>query len=235
MSRQPQILVTWLLLLLALSTCQVQSPQSRSMLAEVVAQTPAAKSVNPWSAILKTIAAPRGWRVAPCDGDAPFLCAESNREVLGTVELQRWSLEQLPDFRKQLTEAGLTPGTIDLHSAQQQAKLQTALRQWVEQYYSFFRENRRREYGNQIRFVTQPPQPVAIGQLTGLKYGFIGQRRSGGVHEQQVGYVAFDGKTLYVIATGYDPQAETTTFKRLQDLQTFLPFLTQTLTALQLP
>ncbi len=204
-----------------------QADLSRSAIAATV-------NSNPWQAILGSTTTLNRWRVKPCEGTAPFLCATFNHKTLGSVELQTYSLAQHPAFQKMLTKVGIPVGTTDYRSIARQTQLKRALQMWVNDYYAVISKDRRAVYGNGGAFVTSKPQTAKVGQLQGLQYGFSGRDRTGKIREQQIGYVAFDGKKLYVITTAYDVSGLPGGFKSLRDLQQFEPLLTRTVSGLKL-
>ncbi|HEY9845998.1 MAG TPA: hypothetical protein V6D03_07355, partial [Candidatus Caenarcaniphilales bacterium] len=189
-----------------------------------------------WKTILGEAPTPVSWQVQPCDaGNGPLLCVFAKGKLLGTVEGGIYPLESLPDFQKMLVKAGMPPGSMNIESSQPKAKVLMALRAWAADYYTSFAKDRQLEYGNKVTFSAQEPKEVLVGKLPGLRYGFSGLKRGGGVHEQHLGYVAFAGKALYVITTGFDPLSETGTFKTLQTFQRFEPYLSRIVAGLQLP
>ncbi|WP_017315524.1 hypothetical protein [Mastigocladopsis repens] len=191
---------------------------------------------NIWKSILGKTAAPYGWRVAACDGNAPLLCVSSNRKILGTVEMGVYPLENQPNFQQMLAKAGIPPSSkVDYQSPKYQTQLASALKLWVSDHYSSLEKDRRGVYGDRIVFSAQSPQQVPFGKLQGMRYGFSGIKRGGGLHEQHLGYVAFDGKALYVITTAFDPASETGKFEKLGNFQTFEPYLSTNVKGLSLP
>ena len=97
------------------------------------------------------------------------------------------------------------------------------------------RKTVRAEYGKEITFSAYPPQPVPIGKLQGIRYGFAGLKEQGGVKEQHIGHVAFDGSKLYVITTAFDPGTQTGKFEQLENLAIFQPYLYAIASDLRLP
>jgi hypothetical protein len=87
-----------------------------------LADTKAAHS-NPWQWVLGETAAPPGWQVEPCPGEAPFLCVIKNGELIGTVELQRWDVAQMPILQAQFRDLGLTPGLLTFANPEDTAKV----------------------------------------------------------------------------------------------------------------
>lgn len=249
MSRLTRIALRWipvaiapLSLCLLLIACSSKAPQaaqpSQTASSQSATLTPITPTIPPklsWQELLGNTTAPQGWQVRPCEGDGPFLCV-FNREVwVGSLEMSVYPLENLPDFQKILSKTGATSGSGNAQTRQEQAQRLNALKAWVADYYAFFSSNRQPEYGTQITFSAQEPQVVMVGPLQGLRYGFTGQKPDGTLHEQQVGFVAFDGAKLYVISTGFDPLSETGTFKRLEDFREFEPYLAQLVANIKLP
>ncbi|MBW4576710.1 MAG: hypothetical protein KME08_15655 [Aphanothece sp. CMT-3BRIN-NPC111] len=187
-----------------------------------------------WQTILGPTPAPARWKALPCDLPI-FLCVSENKKQVGTVELLVFPLDSLPDFQRMLTEAGIPPGSVNYQSPKYKAQVLTALRAWVAEYYAFFEENRKPEYGDQVTFSPRTPEEITVGKLPGLRYGFSGIEQGGSVREQQLGHVAFDGSRLYVIATAFDPAAETTKFDTVESLRRFEPYLLKIVSGLRLP
>lgn len=194
------------------------------------------REINLWTRALGTTKMPAPWRVAPCDrrSKAPLLCVYDQNTLVGTVEMGTFLLSSRADLRKKLTDAGI-PAKANYADPKYRSRVMTALKGWVEDYYATFKHDRASEYGKTITFTAQPPTQVAIGKLTGLRYGFAGLKPNKDIHEQHLGYVAFDGSTLYVITTAFDAMSETGKFKTLEDFQRFEPHLTKLLPKLQLP
>lgn len=194
------------------------------------------REVNIWTRALGVTKMPSPWRVVPCNSKskAPLLCVYDRDTLSGTVEMGTFLLSSRSDLKKKLTDAGI-PAKADYADPQYRSRVVTALKAWVNDYYATFKHDRAAKYGTTIAFTTQPPTPVTIGKLAGLRYGFAGLKQNKDIHEQHIGYVAFDGSTLYVITTAFDDASETGKFKTLEDFQRFEPQLTKLLPKLQLP
>lgn len=190
---------------------------------------------NIWQTILKPVPLPAPWSVKPCEGNAPLLCVFNADRWVGTIELAIYTLESLPDFQQMLRSAGLSSGQVTLSNPTHQAQIFTALRAWVSDYYGFFSKNRESEYGANVTFLSQMPLEVSVGDLAGLSYGFSGVESIGGIRESHVGFVAFDGKALYVITSAFDPLSETGAFETLSDFQGFEPYFSTLIGSLKLP
>jgi hypothetical protein len=206
-----------------------------------VGQAKAASNLQPnaaniWKSILGKTSAPSGWNVVACDGNASLLCVYSTGKLLGTVELGVYPLENQLNFQQMLVKAGVPPtSNMDDQSPKYQTQLATALKLWVEDHYSVLEKDRRSVYGKGILFSAQSPQQVSIGKLQGMRYGFSGIKQRGGVKEQHLGYVAFDGKALYVITTAFDPGSKTGTFEKLENLRSFESYLSTIVKGVSLP
>ena len=208
---------------------------------KVVKPTTVAKLPNPsegniWQKILGDSAAPTNWQVAACEGNAPLLCISSKGKRLGTVEINVYPLANNEDFRKKLVAAGIpTASQVDYQSSKYQTQVLPVLKAWVADHYAAFAKDRQGKYGKEITFSSYPPQPVPVGKLQGIRYGFAELKQQGGVEEQHIGHVAFDGSKLYVITTAFDPDTQTGKFEKLEDLAIFQPYLYAIASDLHLP
>ncbi|MEH2157920.1 hypothetical protein [Nostoc sp.] len=202
----------------------------------IVTKLPNPDEGNIWQKILGNAAAPTNWQVAACEGNAPLLCVSSEGKRLGTVEINVYPLANNEDFRKKLVAAGIPTGSqVDYQSSQYQAQVLPVLKAWVADHYAAFAKDRQGEYGKEITFSTYPPQPVPVGKLQGIRYGFAGLKQQGGVQEQHIGHVAFDGSKLYVITTAFDTGTQTGKFDKLENLAIFQPYLYAIAADLHLP
>ncbi len=213
---------------------QVSTPQAAAKLSQttsVATPTPG----NIWTRILGNTAAPPGWNVTPCDGNAPLLCIASDNKKLGSVSMEIYPLEKQPLFQKMLIAAGIPTGVkIDYQNPNYQTKVTSALNAWITDGYVKLSKDRQSSYSDRVTFSSYPPQPVTIGKLQGLRYGFAGINKSGGIQEQNLSYVAFDGNALYVINTAFDPTTKGK-FEKLENFAVFEPFMSAIAANLKLP
>jgi hypothetical protein len=181
---------------------------------------------NIWQKILnQNSTVPNGWQIAPCPGNAPLLCVSSQRKVLGTVEIGVYPVSKEPNFQKHLTEAGIPFGTQpDYKNFDNQTQVLTALKAWAADYYTSVSQDRQKGYGNKITFSTHPIQEVSVGKLPGISYGFTSIKQEGSLEEQHLSHAAYDGTSLYVINTSFDPGGETGKFDKLENLLIFQPY-----------
>jgi hypothetical protein len=222
---------------LVASAARAQPPQPALMLAQqpsVITQ-PSIRSSNVWKRVLGSVAVPSPWKVAACPGTTPLLCVSYQGKLVGTVEIGAHPLDSRADFKKMLKNAGLPSSSVNIQNPKNRDRIIIALKDWVADYYTFFKQDRKTEYGNELRFATQTPQVLPVGSLTGVSYGFAGVTKAGEVQEQRLGYVAFDGRILYVITTAFDSDASTGSFGKLEDLQRFEPYLKGVIGRLRLP
>lgn len=195
-----------------------------------------ASTGNLWKKILGSTPTPNGWQVAPCEGNAPLLCVSSQGKVLGTVEIGVYPVKNHPDFQNNLSSAGIPlDSKVNYQSPEHQKPLLTALNTWVADFNTTLAEDRQVSYKNNIVFSAHPPQQTSVGQLTGVRYGFVGIKKEGGVQEQHIGHVTFDGNNLYVITTAFDPGSGTGKFEKLENLAIFQPYLSAIAADLKLP
>ncbi|BAZ13291.1 hypothetical protein NIES4071_51300 [Calothrix sp. NIES-4071] len=222
----------------------VQPRPTQSSLTPSVTATPASAVItqpsqppgNIWKSVLRTTMAPVGWDVAPCKGDEPFLCVSSNGKTLGSVEMEIFPLSQQPKFLNMLITAGIPKGVkIDYQNPSYQDKIRQALDTWVTDEYAVLTKERLNSYAGKVNFSGYPPQKANIGKLQGVRYGFTGLKREGGVQEQHLKYVAFDGNSLYVINTAYDLTSKSGKFDKYENLAVFEPFLSEITSKLNLP
>lgn len=210
------------------STTKVAQPSA-------LVKLPSSSEGNIWKKILGKTAAPTGWQVAACEGNAPLLCISSKEELLGTVEIGVYPLANNQDFQKQLVAAGIPPSSGVEYQTTYQTQVLTALKAWVADYYTGLLKDRQSGYGKQIIFSVYPAQTVSIGKLQGIRYGFTGIKQQGGVQEQHISHAVFDGTTLYVITTAFDPGSQTGKFEKLENLAIFQPYLYAIAAELRLP
>ena len=195
---------------------------------------PTADPNMPWTAdnifntILGPTPAPEGWQVQPCEGEAPWLCISDGQDIVGYVELIVYPLDTHPDFQAILAELGLEPGT-----ELQPDDARAALAALAQDYLDIIREDRQITYPDDA-FIPVEPEPVQVGQLPGLAFGFVRQNTAGEVQERYLNFNAFDGHVIYWLTAPYDP-ANVTTFVSDEALTQFEPNLREIIAGLLLP
>ena len=191
---------------------------------------------NTWQKILGTTPTPNGWEVTPCEGNASLLCVLSQGEVLGTVEIGVYPVKNNANFQKNLADAGIPlDSQLDYQSPDYQNKLLIALNAWVADLNTTFLQERQNSHENQIVFSAYPPQQASVGKLQGIRYGFVGIKPEGGVKEQHISHVAFDGTSMYIITTAFAPDFQTGKFDQIEHLAIFQPYFSAIASNLKLP
>jgi hypothetical protein len=200
---------------------------------------------NIWSNLIQDTALPPGWKINPCENNNSLLCVTANGKSLGTVEMGILPLETQPNFQKMLLEAGIPPSpNLNYQSPKYITQVTTALNTWVKNHYGVLAKSRKYVYDDKLKtgktadgtlFSAYPLQKAQVGKLQGIRYGFAGIKQKGGVQEQHTGYVAFDGKALYLINTAFDPASSTGNFEKLENLSVFQPYLNAVVANLKLP
>ncbi|BAZ40047.1 hypothetical protein NIES4101_60080 [Calothrix sp. NIES-4101] len=214
------------------------SPNSKSEITPQVQTVVGFKPIegNVWKRILGKTSAPTGWNVAPCEGDAPFLCVSAEGKNLGSVEMLIYPLQTQPKLQKLLASHSIrNHNNIDFPNPLSQEKVLLALNTWIADDYIALSKDRQKEYTDKINFSGYPPQTVTVGKLQGVRYGFAGLKRQGGIQEQYLKYVAVDENSVYVINTAFDPRAATGKFDKYENLAVFEPFLSAIAANLKLP
>jgi hypothetical protein len=190
-------------------------------------------TANPWSERLGRTKSP-AWKVAACDGELPLLCvSDKNKNQVGTVELQTWALEDRSDLSSALGEVGLDPDSIDLSTSSDQEKTVEALKILVHELHSTIEQDWLTGSGDTIDFEAKSPRKINVGSLPGVRYQFQTIEPDGAVQQMSVGYMVFDGTTLYVISTGAAFE-EAPGFSNVDQLQAFRPYLNKIVKNLKL-
>lgn len=198
-----------------------------------------------WGNSLQNTTLPPGWKVSSCVDKKSLLCVSANEKLLGTVEMGIFPLETQLNFQRMLNNAGIPANSkVNYLSPKYIPQVQTALNAWVKNHYGVLAKSRQYVYDDKsktaktadgILFAAYPPQNVKVGNFQGVRYGFAGLEQKGGVREQHIGYVAFNGKSLYLINTAFNPTSSTAQFENLEDLSVFQPYLNTIVANLKLP
>lgn len=199
---------------------------------------------NTWKYLLGKTTTPPGWKVRACDGDLPLLCVFSaQNQQLGQIELQIHGLSEEKNFQKMLLIAGIPTGfNLDYQDQTYQPQIINALNAWVAENYTNQSQYQDKQIPTNIPiFAAYPTQKVMVGNLPGIRYGFAKMNADGGIREQKLGYVAFDGNLLYNISTKFDRTLAPNNlmhkgkFDRLESLAVFTPYLDAIASELKLP
>jgi hypothetical protein len=197
---------------------------------------PKVKSENIWQKILGDTSVPDGWQVAPCQENGALLCVSAQGQRLGTVEIQTYPVSNNPEFQKHLQESGIPFGSpVNYQNQEDRVKVIRALQGWVADFYTNLTKNPPGADSGKVIVSTYPPQQVTIGKLPGIRYGFVALKTDGGVQQQHIGHVTYDGTKLYVITTSFAPGAGGGKFAKLENLAVFQPYLYAIAQNLNLP
>ncbi|MEA5596265.1 hypothetical protein [Rivularia sp. UHCC 0363] len=200
---------------------------------------------NVWQNLIAETPLPPGWKINPCEQENNLLCVSANGKPVGTVQMQIFPLESQPNFQEMLLNAGIPPNSnVNDQSPKYSIQIATALNSWVTNNYIALAKSGNYVYDDNLKaaktkdgvlFSPYPLQKVWVGKLEGVRYGFAGLKQKGGVYEQHTGYVAFDGKALYLINTAFNPDLKTGNFEKLENLSVFEPYLNAVAANLKLP
>ncbi|WP_066383283.1 MULTISPECIES: hypothetical protein [unclassified Anabaena] len=191
---------------------------------------------NIWLTVLGKTASPDGWQVLPCQDNASLLCVSANGKPVGTVKLEVYPVKDNPDFQKHLTAVGIPFGSpANNQNNEYQNQVSKALEAWVTDFYATVANKGKANNANKVIVSTYPPQQITIGKLPGIRSGYLKIKPEGGVEEQQISHVTYDGTTLYVMSTSFAPGAVRGSFENLESLAIFQPYLDAIAANLNLP
>jgi hypothetical protein len=224
------------LLLLLSSACSMFDRQATTTPGETQAPSANSSSVSianettvAWKNVLGTTPLPQEWRISPCDA-AVYLCVQLQNKPVGSIELNSFPVEKT-ELNALLAEGSDRSGSLNASSPETRLK---ALQIWVENHYNTIKRDRQTGLGKQAVFSSQKPEVVSVGELQGLRYGFTTSLKANQLFERSVGYVATDGKVLYVITTSVPDSDAGGTFTNDATLQKFEPHLQQIVAGLKL-
>lgn len=189
--------------------------------------------VNPFYYLLGPTPAPEGWTVEPCEGEAALLCIADEQGSIGAAELLINPLDTNPEFQAFLEEQGITLDSAPEPGEAYDTAVRAALTAQAEQYFDIFEADRAFTYPNDL-FTRLSPEPVLLGTLPGLAFGFTREDASGAIAERYLNLAAYDQGVLYWLTAPYDP-ANITTFASDEALIEFEPYLREIAAGLQLP
>jgi len=192
-------------------------PVSPTLSEDGTAPSPDAIASASWATILGATSAPEGWRVTPCE-NPNLLCVYEGDNLIGTVELFTQPVVGSA-FEAMLTASEGEPTE--------------ALRAWTEELYASI--ERDRQIGDStVQFSADPPEPVMVGNLPGLRYSYTTTHATGALVDRAIGYAATDGTTLYAIVTGVISGDPSGSFSSDEAVQQFTPHLAEIVENLRL-
>lgn len=127
---------------------------------------------------------PTRWRIAACQGDAPYLCLRTpDGTPEGSIMLLEYDLPAGADTSRAAVEAD------------------------AAELYRIFEEDRRRTCGEDYVLEPEPLQELTVGGLPGYRFGFTLLAPDGSATERVVLHLAFDAGRRIVVNTAFsDPQ-----------------------------
>lgn len=144
------------------------------------------------------------WTIIPCEGEAAFFCISDGEVILGFAELLIFPLSgYADDHLVRQTAAGL-PAVTQALSYEQQAAVQEALVGLAREYLAIFSAVRAITYPNDL-FTPLEFEPVQMGSLPALSFGFVHTSPDGEVLERYLNIAAFDREVIYWMGINYDP------------------------------
>lgn len=171
------------------------------------------------------------WTVQPCEGDAAILCINKGSETVGFAELILYPLRGYAEDHPVRVAAVELPAAATAYTADDFNRAQQALVGLAEEYLEIFAADRAITYPEDT-FTSLGQEPVQMGALPGLAFGFVHTNESGTVQERYLNIAAFDQQFIYWLGINYDP-AYIPTFVSDTAVTEFTPFFYEI--AAQLP
>lgn len=199
----PQSLVG-VLLTVVLVGCSGIKPESVEPPVETEPTAAASLAPLAWRTRLQGLSSPAGWSVTPCD-DPALLCISAGEDQVGTIEMMRYPLADLD---------------VNLPANAARGEILAA---WVANHYATLRAERVAA-DPRLVVLTRPAEVARVGNLPALRYQLT-IRRNDTLSERSLGYVATDGISLYLIATGVINDDPTSPFSSDAALREFEPHL----------
>jgi hypothetical protein len=165
------------------------------------------KAVLDWASRTGEVAA-LGWTAEFCEGDAPLLCVARDGAYVGSVELLRWPLHEVPAAAAVLARGGSVYQALAFAAADLLGVLEA---------------DRRIGYGPGYTTVGDVPAVLAVSGGSGLRSGYSGIFE-GRVRERTIQYRVILGDTVFLLsATAVETPMEGEF--RIADLGAALPVL----------
>jgi hypothetical protein len=177
--------------------------------------------------------APEGWTIQPCEGTAPVLCIETDAGEMGAFSLDAYALRTYPDLYPILAKHGMPFGSINVESQIYQEEARLVLEEMVTGFLASVTEDRNVGHPGWI-FTPLASEPIQVGALPALSYGFVMADKDNIVRERVLAHVVFDESHIYFVVAAYDPAAHWT-LPSDEALLTLAPYLRQIVAELPLP
>ena len=212
----------------AVATPTVASQTTRE--ATVTPTASPAAQIDPYVAARRILeqtefAAPDGWKVTVCEGEAAFVCISDGQEILGYAELLLLPLTGYADGHVLRQTAAKMPAEAAAYTADHFKLARQALVALAEEHLEVIAADRVITYPDDA-FVSLGEQPAQLGALPALAFGFVRTNSEGEVQERHLNIAAFDQQFLYWFGIGYDPKYAAS-FVTDTAVSQFEPFLYQ--------
>ena len=170
-------------------------------------------------------AAPEGWQVEPCKGEAAVLCISDGQANVGYAELLIYPLSGYDAEHSVRLTAETLPADPATYTAEQKTAVQQALTALAEEHLDVIAADRAITYPDDT-FTPLPVEPAQMGGLPALILGFVHTDDSERVIERYVNIATFDRQFIYWFSINYDP-ANFSTFVSDTAVTQFTPFFLQ--------
>lgn len=178
-------------------------------------------------------AAPEGWQVAPCEGEAAVFCISNGQENVGFAELLIFPLSTHDAQHPARLVAETLPADPAAYTADQQTAVQQALTALAEEHLAVIADDRAITYPDDT-LSPLPIEPAKMGGLPAVTFGFVHTNDAAEVLERYVQIAAFDRQHMYWLVINYDP-ANVSTFVSDTAVTEFILSFRQTAENLPLP
>lgn len=171
------------------------------------------------------LAAPDGWQVQPCEGEAPIFCVSDGQENVGYAELLLFPLTSYDADHPINTTASQLPDDVSAYTDDDILTARQALLKLAEEHLAIIANDRAITTPDDT-FTPLPMDPVQMGLLPGLAFGFVRTNEADQVQERYLNVAAFDQQFIYWFGINYDP-GNISTFVSDEAVSQFAPFFHQ--------
>lgn len=150
------------------------------------------------------------WQVQLCEGEAAVLCVSQAEKNVGFAELLIFSLTGFSEEDPIRLAAGQLAADLPAASLTGQSAAREALQAHATEYLAAIAADRAITFPEDP-FIPLDVEPVQLGALPALAYGFVRTNSAGEIQERYLNVAAFDNQFIYLIGINYDP-ANVSTF-----------------------
>lgn len=220
------------------STPLPATPKPTATVAVAATETlpaPADPDVDPFTLarqILEQAALPQAesWQVQPCEGEAAVLCVSDTEENVGFAELLIFPLTGFSEEHPVRLAADQLPPDLSGALLEEQSVVQAALQALATEHLDVIAADRATAFPEDP-FVPLDFEPVQMGTLPALAFGYARTNNAGEIQERYLNVAAFDHQFIYWFGINYDP-ANFSTFISETAVTQFAPFFYEIAAAL---